>query len=94
MRLENFSSGYWLAPELNVTSHGGKAAIIQDSIFDELVAEIGDPNPVAFIGGRRYQLRPNWWVPSHIVALPEDDYSHSTKDAVLISKPNQKWVFV
>ncbi|UBF22586.1 hypothetical protein HRTV-25_gp5 [Halorubrum tailed virus 25] len=93
MILESFSAGYWLAPELNVASHGGKRAVVQDAVFDELVKETGDEAPRIMVGGRRYRLHPSWGMPHHVVALPDETYSGSGSEAVLVSRPERRWLF-
>lgn len=92
MILEPFSSGYWLAPYLDVVAYGGNDAIIQDAVFDELVAESGCSSPVVYVGGNRYRLKPHWGIPHHVVALPEETHKGGSGDAVLVSKPGRGWL--
>ncbi|OYR54895.1 hypothetical protein [Halorubrum halodurans] len=78
---------------MEVTTYGGKRAIIQDDVYDELVGETGNASPVAFVGGRRYPLYPDGWITHNVVALPEDRSSAHGQDALLISKGNGREVF-
>lgn len=92
MILESFSAGYWLAPELSATEYGGKCAIIQDTVFEELIAQTGDIDPQVMVGGRQFPLYPERGMPSHIVAIPEEDSHSQSVDAVLVLKPGRRLV--
>ncbi|QSG06386.1 hypothetical protein HSR121_2054 [Halapricum desulfuricans] len=89
MLLEEFSAGYWLAPTLEVIEYGGKWAIVQDDVFDEMVAETGLNPPIASVGGGHFEIYPDRQIPEDYLAIPRDVASGvKNGDAVLISKQN------
>ena len=89
MMLENFSAGYWLAPEFQVVPYDGNYAIIQDDVFQELMAQTGSLCPVAYVGGSHYELFPEHMMPAHCVAIPNRGTAGVREgDALLISKGN------
>ena len=89
MILENFSAGYWLAPQMSVVPYDGTHAIIQDDVFYELMAQTGSISPVAYVGGSHYELFPEHSMPHHCVAIPSRSRASARDgDALLISKNN------
>jgi hypothetical protein len=69
--LEDFSAGYWFVPDLEVTTYGGNHAIMQDDVFEDLLAATGSYPLVGHAANSRFRLYPDAQMPSHLVALPE-----------------------
>lgn len=94
MLLESFSAGYWILPQVEVTTYSGNRAIIQDDVFWELVVETGRDSVIGSTGGRHFTLHPERSVPDNFVAVPEDSqYASRDGDALLIAKQNGREVF-
>lgn len=93
-RLEPFSAGYWLAPDVEVVTYGGKHAIIQDDLFYELVGLTERLSVVGSTGGSHFRLYPERSIPDGVVAVPRDSkYASRDGDALLIAKQNGREVF-
>jgi hypothetical protein len=87
MRLESFSAGYWLAPDVEVTTYGGKHAIMQDDLFYELIGQTDQARIVGSAGGTHFQIYPERSVPDGVVAVPRDEKGSSREgDALLIAR--------
>ena len=94
MILESFSAGYWILPEVEITTYGGKRAIIQDDVFFDLVSETGLDPVIASAGGGHFPIYPERSIPDRFVAVPEDSrFAARDGDAVLIAKQNGREVF-
>ena len=94
MLLESFSAGYWILPQVEVTTYSGNHAIIQDDVFWELVFETGCDPVIGSTGGGHFPLNPVRSAPDNYVAVPEDSrYAARDGDALLIAKQNGREVF-
>lgn len=87
MRLEPFSAGYWLAPDVEVTTYGGKRAIMQDDTFYRLLEQTGQDRLVGSAGGSHFAIYPERSVPNGVIAVPRDNKGASRDgDALLIAR--------
>lgn len=93
MILESFSAGYWIAPQIEVITYGGKRAAIQDDLFYELASLTGSNHLFGTVGGNHFELHPERSVPYNVVAIPEDGHNARNGDALLLSKQNGYGVF-
>jgi len=93
-RLEPFSAGYWLAPDVEVTTYGGKHAIIQNDLFRELIEMAEQVCLVGSTGGSHFRIYPERSIPSGLLAVPRDSkYASRDGAALLIAKQNGQEVF-
>lgn len=90
MILNNFSSGYWIAPNLDVITHGENEAIICNSLYHELSMQTNQESIVCSTGGSHYELQRAFSVPHGVVAVPEANAG----EALLVAKPQFDGVFM
>jgi|AntRauTorcE11898_2_1112593.scaffolds.fasta_scaffold11629_2 hypothetical protein len=85
--LQSFSSGYFIAPEIEVRPFSGRNAVVPFDLYDELDSVVGSPIYVS-VSGVRYELRPEHGVPADTLALPEDHFPHPHHegDVMLLEK--------
>lgn len=86
MRLENFSAGYMLAPDIRVEPYSGDSAVMQDSMYDWLVERLGEPLR-GIVGGVNFQFQPERSVPDLTAGIPQDVLNADGFDTVLLEKP-------
>nr|BDD45072.1 hypothetical protein 4 [bacterium] len=83
--LESFSSGYYIAGDVEILPYSGRNAAIPHDLHDDLEAVVGFP-VYGSIAGIRHRLRPESGIPANTVALPKHDYS-ACDEVLLIEKP-------
>lgn len=87
MRLENWSAGYVLAPEVDVHVYSGDVAVIRDTLYDWLVERFGEPIR-GLVGGTPYEFHPEAQLLDYTAAIPDSMASPSDAgNALLLEKP-------
>lgn len=92
MILESFSAGYWVVPQIEVTTYGGNRAIVSEDLFWELAFLTGD-EPIGSTGGTHFRIHPESAIRDDMIAIPKDRHGSRDGDALLISKRNGREVF-
>ncbi|SEL18192.1 hypothetical protein [Haloferax larsenii] len=86
--LQDFSAGYFIAPEVEVRAFNGGNAAVPHDLYAELEYQVGYP-VYAAVSGVRYRLRAEHGLPADTLALPQDRFPrpHHEGDAVLVERP-------
>ncbi|NUC72558.1 hypothetical protein HTZ84_09590 [Haloterrigena sp. SYSU A558-1] len=85
--LQSFSSGYLIAPEVDVRPFSGRNAAVAHDLYDDLEDVVGSPVYVA-VSGVRYRVRPEYGIPADTVALPHHKFPfpHKEGDTLLVER--------
>jgi len=84
-QLESFSAGYWLAGDVQVDTHDGEIALMDETLYRKLVALIGDPI-IGLIDGLHYEFQPTRSVLTGRVAVPTKNHRGSGSRTLLLQK--------
>ena len=85
--IQDFSAGYYIAPEVSIEAFNGENPAIPYDLYEEIGEVVGLP-AYGCVGGRRFRLRPECGIPADTLAVPEGDFSQYN-DTLLVEKSGE-----